>query len=237
MILGGILGYFLAKKRLIKFHISESQFDNTFILLIPTAIIGARIYHVFSSFSYYLKNPIEIFSFRQGGLGIYGAVMADVLLLYFLSKKGKLDLLNFLDLVSPSIFLMQTIGRIGNFFNQEVFGPPTNLPWRFYVSPNNRPFNWEHYSYFHPIFLYESIFSFIFMVYLVYLERRIRPKTGFSFGFYLSSYGFIRFFLEFWRFDTWQINGVKIGIFFSIAFVVVGLTLINRGIRNRKLIQ
>jgi phosphatidylglycerol:prolipoprotein diacylglycerol transferase len=132
---------------------------------------------------------------------------------------------------------MQSIGRIGNFFNQEVFGPPTNLPWRFYVSPNNRPLNWEHYSYFHPIFLYELIFSFIFMLILFYLERRLRPKAGFAFGFYLSSYGLIRFFLEFWRFDTWQIDGVKIGNFFSIAFVIAGLVLINRGIRNRELIK
>lgn len=237
MTIGGILGYLLAKKRLQKFQIKENVFDDLFILLIPVAIIGARIYHLFSSFSFYRNNPTQIFNFRQGGLGIYGAILADIALIYLWSLRKKINFWNFLDLIAPSILLMQAVGRIGNFFNQEVIGPPTNLPWKFFVSLSNRPPNFQNFSFFHPVFLYEAVFSLLFLLLFLFLEKRLKPKPGFSFGFYLFTYGLLRFFLEFWRFDTWIYKTIKIGYFFAIGMIVIGLKMISNGLRGRKLIK
>lgn len=235
--IGLLAGYFLAKKRLSQYNLKDSDLETLLIILVPASILGARIYHLLSSFSYYRLFPQEIFALRKGGLGIYGALLSGILALFFYSRWKKIILLKILDFLSPSILLIQAIGRIGNFFNQEAFGPPTGLPWKFYVSLDLRPTRYLNYSYFHPTFLYESVLCLLACVLLLFLEKRLKPKIGFSSGFYLFSYGLIRFFTEFFRFDTWQILGIKIAQVISLLFIVVGAYLVKNGISKKKLVK
>ncbi len=235
--LGIFLGYFLAKKRLLRFNLKEKDFETFLIFLIPVSIIGARIYHLLSWFSYYKLFPGEIFAIWKGGLGIYGAIIFGFLTIFIYSRAKKINLLKLLDFLAPSILLCQAIGRWGNFFNQEAFGPPTDLPWKFYVAPDLRPINFLNNSYFHPTFFYESLLCIIFLILLLYLEKKLKPKTGFSTGFYFLSYGLIRFFTEFLRFDTWQIQGIKVAQVISVAFIFIGIYLIRNGIIGKKLVK
>lgn len=235
--LGILLGYFLAKKRLLKFSIKEKDFETLLIILISTSIVGARIYHLLSWFSYYKLFPNEIFAIWKGGLGIYGSIIFGYLTIFFYSRVKKISLLKLLDFFAPSVLLCQAIGRWGNFFNQEAFGPPTDLPWKFYVVPDLRPINFLNNSYFHPTFFYESLLCLIFLILLLYLEKKLKPKIGFSSGFYLISYGLIRFFTEILRFDTWQIQGIKIAQVISVMFIIIGVCLTRNGIKDKKLVK
>lgn len=231
--LGGVLGYFIARKRVKKFNLSEELIDGLFLILIPSAVIGARIYHILDWFSYYRLFPKEIFYLWQGGLGIYGAIIAGVIGVFTFSKIKKIHFLSILDLLAPSILIAQAIGRIGNLFNLEAFGPPTNLPWKIYVPPDKRPINFLDQSYFHPTFFYEAVLCFLAILIILYFEHRFKPKKGFSFGFYLFAYGLIRFFTEFLRFDTWVVFGVKMAQILSFVFVLLGIHLMRRGLRSK----
>lgn len=238
--LGGFLGYFIARKRLSTFKIDGDTFDVLILSVIPTAVVGARIYHILSSWTEYRYNLKAIFYLNRGGLGIYGAIFSVFIVLFFfnrLNKPKKISPIKFLDLISPSIFLMQAVGRIGNFFNQEVIGPPTNVYWKFYLPLEKRPIIFKNYSYFHPIFLYESLFSLFMFLMLIVLEKKLKTKSGFSFGFYLLTYGSLRYLLEFWRYDTWVSSGIKIGYFIALGFIVVGLKMVRNGLKENKLVK
>lgn len=235
--MGAFLGYLLAKKRLSKFGLKEKDLKTILIILIPSAIVGARIYHVLSWLSYYRLFPGEIFQVWKGGLGIFGAFIASLISLFIFSRINKINFTLLLDLLAPSAILSQAIGRLGNFFNQEAFGPPTNLPWKFYVLPDKRPIDFLNQSYFHPTFFYESILCFLSLAILFYLEKKLKTRSGFSFGFYLTSYGIIRFLTEFLRFDTWEINGVKVAQVISVLFIAIGIYLVMIGIKGKKLVK
>ena len=152
------LGWFLAKKRAHLYKIPRTIFDDP-ILLIPLvlAVIGARIYHVLDFWDYYARNLTQVFFIWKGGLGIWGALAGAFLGFYLIAKVKKLDFLKLADLASPSLLLGQALGRIGNFFNQEGFGPPTKMPWGVYIDPVNRPTQYISSTRFHPTFFYEEI--------------------------------------------------------------------------------
>lgn len=230
-------GFLLAKKRLSKFGLKEKDLETIIIILIPSAIVGARVYHVLSWLSYYRMFTGEIFQVWRGGLGFFGAFIVGLMGLFIFSRAKKINFISLLDLLVPSVILSQAIGRLGNYFNQEAFGPPTKLPWKFYVLPDKRPINFLNQSYFHPTFFYESILCFISLAIFLHLEKKLETHNGFSFGFYLTSYGIIRFLMEFLRFDTWVISGIKVAQTISVVFIVIGVYLIRNGIRGKKLVE
>jgi len=235
--LGMILGYILANKRVSKFNISKSLFEKLILFLIPSTIIGARIYHVLSWSSYYRIFPEEILNFWLGGYGNFGAIILGILVIFIFSKLEKISFLLVGDFLSPVVLLIQAVGRIGNFFNLEAFGPPTNLPWKIYIPPDKRPIIFLNQSYFHPTFFYESLLCFLSLGLLLYLERKFDLKEGFSLGFYFVSYGLIRFFTEFFRVDTWQIMGIKVAQILSLFFILTGFALIKSRIVKKKLLK
>lgn len=235
--LGCLAGYILAKKRLGYFGIKEKEIDSILILLFPFSILGARVYHVLSWLPYYRLFPKEIFSINHGGLGIFGAIASGLLILIFLCKRKNYNLLRLLDLLSLPLLACQSLGRLGNYFNREIFGPPTDLPWKIYIPPENRPINFLNQSYFHPTFLYEAALCLLAIFLLNKLEKKTNYSIGFSFGFYLMSYGTIRFFTEFLRFDTWQIQGIKVAQAISVIFMAVGIYLIRNGVSSKKLVK
>jgi phosphatidylglycerol:prolipoprotein diacylglycerol transferase len=221
--IGFLFLYFYAIKNCSKYLIKKSQLDSAFIVLLLSSLLGARVYHVLSWLSYYKLYPIEILYFWQGGLGIFGAILGSAAGILIYGKLRKLNVITFFNLIAPSLLITQAIGRIGNFFNHEGFGPPTNLPWGVFIPVNDRPIQYIETSYFHPVFFYESILCLIaFAIFLIF-RKKIGKKRGFS--FYLISYGLIRLFTESFRFDTWDIYGIKVAYIFASLFIFLGVFL------------
>lgn len=230
--LGVLLGWHIAKKRAHFYKIPEKLFDDL-LLIVPLAlsIIFARLYHVLDYRNIYFKNPISIIYIQNGGLGIWGAIFGAVLGIWIVSQIKKINLPNLLDLLAPSLALGQAIGRIGNWINQEGFGPPTNLPWGVYIDPASRPINYSQYTRFHPTFFYEAILDLIIFITLLVLSKKFK-KSGQTFALYLILYALARFFVEFLRIDTWVARTVKVSQVISLATIGLGILIFL--VQNRK---
>jgi phosphatidylglycerol:prolipoprotein diacylglycerol transferase len=204
---------------------------NALLLCLFLGVIGARLYHVVSSLPYYLAHPDEIFGLRMAGFGIYGAVAGGALGLWLYTRRHKLSFLRWADYVAPGLAVAQAIGRWGNFFNQELYGYPTNLPWGVYIAPENRLPGFEQYSHFHPTFLYESLWNLLAFAILFMVSRRAGKhlREGDIFILYGILYPLGRFFAEFQRPDAWKIAGVPTAQWVAIASILVcGSILIYR---------
>jgi len=222
-------GFFLAQRRAKIYKIKKEEIENLFLVALPTGILFARLYHVLDYFPYYKQNPSEILAVWRGGLGILGGIFGGVLGVWLYTKVKKLNFLKICDLLVPSLALGQAIGRWGNFFNQEAFGPPTNLPWKIFISSENRPAIWSEFAYFHPLFLYESILNFLNFLILISVGEKLKQYSpGKITALYFLNYGIIRFFTEFLRWDTAQIEGIKVAHILSLGFIFGGLFFLRR---------
>jgi len=200
-----------------KYQINKDDMLNLVFYLFVFGILGARVYDIILEWRYYINNPLSVFKIWEGGLAIHGAIISGVLVVWFFIKKNKirglsnnsiLDFFKVSSLVVCALSLGQAIGRWGNYFNQELFGRPTSLPWGIFISPENRPWRYLDQSFFHPTFLYESlgnliIFIILFLFHYYILEKK---KTNFLNSFlivslYLILYSVLRFSLEFIRID------------------------------------
>jgi len=224
-----ILGLELAKivqKRLGNFHPSYLQFnlDNLLVWLLVPGIIGARTYHVIDYWDYYSEIPIEILKIWQGGLGIYGGIAGGLigLLIYRQIHKQGIRLLPTLDVIVFALLIAQEIGRLGNFFNQELFGLPTTLPWGIWIDPENRLPGFEQFTRFHPLFAYEAIAN-ILLLGLMWKLIGQKRKLGYFFSLYLIGYGLIRFCLDFLRLDPWRVGWLTVAQWISLGIAVVGM--------------
>jgi len=211
------------------------------IWLIIGGIIGARLWHVFTpspsliaqgiDTQYYLTHPFDLINVRRGGLGIPGAVIGGALALFFFARKNKQSFIEWTDIAAPSLALGQAIGRWGNYFNQELYGAPTNLPWKIFIEPAHRLQGFTDQAYYHPLFLYESIWNLANMGLLIWITRRFsdRLKTGDVFLVYLIVYPVGRFLLDFLRLDASQLAGINANqTFMAIVAVAATLTLLWR---------
>lgn len=184
-------------------------------------IVGARLWHIFTpppsmveqgiTTLYYLTNPLAALNIRNGGLGIPGAVIGGALAFYIFARIRKISFLEWTDLIAPGLALAQAMGRWGNFFNQEVYGAPTTLPWAITIDPPYRLPEYINQATYHPLFLYESIYNLVSMAVLIWLLRKggERLKKGDVFLSYLVLYPVGRFFLEFLRLDSAQVGGIN----------------------------
>ncbi len=181
---------------------------NMASIALPLGIIGARLYHVIDQWDFYGQNPSLIIGGR--GLGIFGAVIGGAIGLLIYTWWKKLNALIWLDIAAPGLILAQAIGRWGNFFNQELYGYPTDLPWGIYIDPAHRITGFEPFSHFHPLFLYESVWNFLGCILLLLVGRRFgqRLQNGDIFLIYVIYYSVGRFFLEGLKIDVWTIAGV-----------------------------
>ncbi len=218
-----LVGWYVAKKRAHLYKIDIKIFDS-WILAIPllVGIIGARLYHVLDYWSTYSKEPMMIIQIQNGGLGIWGALIGVFIGFLYVSRVKKIKFSNVLDLAAPSMAVGQAIGRIGNWVNQEGFGQPTNMPWKVYIDPQNRPSQYLLAPYFHPTFFYEAALNLFIFITLMYFSKRLK-KPGQIFALYLILYGTVRFSLEFYRMDTWQFANIKVAQLLSIIAVSLGL--------------
>lgn len=221
LMLGAVAGGWLAAREARRRgHDPEIVWD-LLIYLIIGGVIGARLWHIFTpppssieqgiTTAWYLTHPLDALAVWNGGLGIPGAVIGGAVTLYFYARKHQLSFAEWADLGAPSLALGQAIGRWGNFFNQELYGAPTDLPWKIYIDPLHRMRGFETVEYFHPLFLYESLLSLVNMFLLLWLGRRHadKLKTGDLFLVYLILYPAERFFLDFLRLDASLVGGVN----------------------------
>jgi phosphatidylglycerol:prolipoprotein diacylglycerol transferase len=198
----------------------EFLWDMLFWVVIA-GIIGARIWHVLTpppsmvahgiTTQYYLTHPLDMIDIRKGGLGIPGAVIGGVLAMWVYTRQKKISLITWLDITAPGLALAQAIGRWGNFFNQELYGAPTNLPWKIYIDPAHRLPGFQAIAYYQPLFLYESLWDLANMAILLWLSRRFpdRLKAGDIFLGYLVIYPVGRFLLDFIRLDASRVAGIN----------------------------
>lgn len=213
--------------------------------LILGGIVGARIYHIFLELPYYLENPLNIFKVWQGGLAIHGAIIAGIIIIYFFSKKEKINFWLITSLIVPGLALAQAIGRWGNYFNQELFGLPTNLLWGIPIELFNRPLEYLSYEYFHPTFLYESIGNFLIFliligihVWIIRTEKRTQNNSidchalrvmryALCAMCYAFLYSTLRFSTEFIRIDkTPEILGLRWPQIVSLLIIAVSLIVV-----------
>ena len=199
------------------------------IWAVPFGIIGGRIYHVITSPAQYFGsngNPIDALRIWEGGLGIWGAISLGAVgaYLYFRTHKTSLNFRQLLDSLAPGVVLAQAIGRIGNYFNQEVFGKPTELPWGLEIDPVNRPDGFESYATFHPTFLYELLWCLVVAALLIKLPgflKKITSNQGDVFTLYILGYTLGRVWIEGLRIDEANlILGLRLNIWVSLIVLV-----------------
>ncbi len=213
---GVLLGVIIALKEAKRTGFMEDNLLDFLLYAIPVGIVGARAYYVVFSWDYYSQNLSQIINIRNGGLAIHGAVLAGVITGIIFCKKRKINFLELIDLVVPSLILGQAIGRWGNFINQEAYGGPTDLPWGIIVNGQKV----------HPTFLYESIINICVFIFLIWFRKNKKARHGQIFGLYLILYSAGRFFVEGLRTDSLMFLGMRVAQLISIASIVLGASLL-----------
>jgi prolipoprotein diacylglyceryl transferase len=199
----------------------------------PAGLIGGRLYFVLTSWNEVPKHWWGPLAIWQGGLGIWGGIAGGVLGGLWVLRRRHVNIPAFLDAAAPGLLVAQAIGRIGNWFNQELFGGPTTLPWGLKIDPANRPAGYEQYATFHPTFLYEIIWNVALAGLLVWLghHRRIRPPG--LFALYVAGYSAFRIFEETIRIDpAHHFLGLRLNLFVAVTLTIVGLVWFSRSQRR-----
>jgi phosphatidylglycerol---prolipoprotein diacylglyceryl transferase len=205
---------------------------DALFFVVPLGFIGARIYHVITDYDLYDGDPHSffpgIFEVWNGGLGIYGAVIGGFLGLLIFARLRGISAWAFADAAAPGLILAQAIGRFGNYFNQELFGWPSDLPWAIEIAPENRPPQFTDVASFHPTFLYESIWDVLVCLILLFVARRFADslKNGDVFLLYVCLYSVGRFFVETLRIDPAFLIGDFRGNLFVASVLAVTFALI-----------
>ncbi len=202
---------------------------DALFFVVPLGFIGARVYHVLTDYDLYADDPFPgVFAVWNGGLGIYGAVVGGFVGVLIFARVRGISPLVFADAAAPGLILAQAIGRWGNYFNQELFGRPSNLPWAIEIAPENRPMGFADAAAFHPTFLYESIWDLLVCFALLWVARRFagRLKDGDVFLLYVSLYSVGRFFVEALRIDPAFLIGNFRGNLFVASVLALTFALI-----------
>jgi prolipoprotein diacylglyceryl transferase len=202
---------------------------------VPAGLIGARLYHVVTDYELYTHHPFDAVKIWQGGLGIWGGVAGGVLAGWGVVRRRGLDMAAMLDAVAPALPLAQAIGRWGNYFNQELFGRPSKLPWALKVDLAYRPAGFGQFATFHPTFLYESLWDLAVVGLVLWAEKRLRLRRGYLFCLYVALYTFGRFWTELLRIDfAHKILGLRLNDWTSVVVFVGAVSLlVLRGRRGR----
>jgi phosphatidylglycerol:prolipoprotein diacylglycerol transferase len=217
------LSYLLISKRYNKIFIKDN-FDYIFLITLVSGLIGARIGYAIQNLDYFATNPFDFFKIYQGGLSIHGGILGGMLGLWITAKKTKLSFISLANIISPEVLLSIAIGRFGNFFNREIIGQPTNGIIKMFVEPQYRPAGLEDISYYHPVFLYESVLLLILYFYITRNTERIK-KNGLL--YLLIGYSAVRIVVEFFRIDYKPIFLIfDLAQLVSLAIILIVLLVI-----------
>jgi prolipoprotein diacylglyceryl transferase len=227
--LGIAAGTWLTSRELVRKGYDPALALDALFFTVPLGFIGARAYHVATDYDLYAGDPFPgVFAVWNGGLGIYGAVIGGFIGVLIFARVRGISPLVFADAAAPGLILAQAIGRWGNYFNQELFGRPSNLPWAIEIAPENRPVDFADATAFHPTFLYESIWDVLVCLALLWVARRFadRLKSGDILLLYVSLYSVGRFFVEALRIDPAFLIGNFRGNLFVASVLALTFALI-----------
>jgi phosphatidylglycerol:prolipoprotein diacylglycerol transferase len=207
---------------------------NGMVVVAIAALVGGRLYHVIDQWQLYQDNLPSIILPPYSGLGVYGGLATGLLAVVVYTRRIKEPFWAWADIVAPGLFLMQAIGRWGNFFNQELYGPPTNLPWGIPIDCAHRvtPYLCETLPFettrFHPLFLYESVSGLIGMLVLLFIGSRFRDRLrpGDLVLIFFIWYGIVRFGLETLRVNNWTFQGIPTAMVVSAVFVGLAVAVL-----------
>jgi phosphatidylglycerol:prolipoprotein diacylglycerol transferase len=245
VMIGVIVGSLIVERELRRRGENGERIWDALIWILPAGIIGARLWYVINATlggnRYYTDNPIQIFNIPQGGLHIFGGLLLGAAVLLYYLRQNKLDAWLFLDAAGPAMLIGQAIGRIANFINQELYGPPTTLPWGIPISAEHRLpqfANLPESTRFHPTFAYEMLWNLFAASLLLWLSRRYEKqfKPGALFAGWLIMAGVGRVFIEFFRPDQPQIGDLGFS-YSSLVFALMAIAGVILLMARYKVIQ
>ncbi|MDT2759673.1 prolipoprotein diacylglyceryl transferase [Enterococcus xiangfangensis] len=230
IIVSGIaVALWLANREAVRVGLKEDDMTNFILWALPIAIIGARLYYVLFDLAPYLADPVQIFNIRNGGLAIYGGLIAAVIVLIIYTRYHFIDPWLFLDVVAPGVMLAQAMGRWGNFMNHEAYGGETtrqfleNLHLPQFIINNM----YIDGAFRQPTFLYESVWSFLGFVLILFIRKNGKIKRGELFLSYMVWYSLGRFFIEGMRTDSlYLFGGIRISQLLSVILFISGIILL-----------
>jgi prolipoprotein diacylglyceryl transferase len=208
------------------------------IWAVPFGIVGGRIYHVITDNQIYFgpdgKGLLAAFRIWDGGLGIWGAILLGGVGAWIGCRRKGIPLPPFADAIAPGIAIAQAMGRFGNYFNQELFGGPTTLPWGLEIDPANRPAGYEQFATYHPTFLYEAIWCVLVALFVIWADRRWTMGHARVFALYVGLYSVGRAFIESLRIDeAHHFFGIRLNVFTAVLVAVGALAYILVSARLR----
>lgn len=217
-----VAGTLLAYHHAVKSGVSTDHLLNLIILIIPSALVGARLYYVIFNWQDYFYSPMEALAIWHGGLAIHGGLLGSILAGYIYIKKHKLDFWQYADVFAPSVILGQAIGRWGNFINQEAYGVPASRDFisHFPFFIQKQMFIQGQYR--HPTFLYESVWDLLVLLFLLFFFRR-KHFPGQIMLFYLALYSLGRFFIEGLRTDSEMLGPIRLAQLVSLLLIALSI--------------
>ncbi len=231
----GLAGaYWIMVRQARRFGERAEIIGNSLIIVGVAALIGGRLYHVVDQWQLYASDPIRIILPPYSGLGIFGGFVTGAIAFLVLARRYRVSAWRWADIVAPGIFVMQAAGRLGNFFNQELYGPPTQLPWGLAIDCLHRVIEYPcttfplETTHFQPLFLYESLSGLVGAATLVWLSSRPRPwlRVGDLAALMLIWIGGVRFLVEFLRIGNWRLGDIPTAQLFGAAFVLIGIGIL-----------
>lgn len=223
--LGVIAAVALARRRAPIRGLDPELISELAMWAVPAGLIGARLYHVATDWRRFQGRWFDVVKIWEGGLGIPGGLIAGIWVGLWLSRRRGLDVTAVLDTIAPALPLAQAIGRWGNWWNQELFGRPTNLPWALEISPAHRPDGYALATTFHPTFLYESLWNLGLVALLLTFDRTRWLHPGQLFALYVAGYGTGRLWNEALRIDpASHLGPFRVNIWMSLALIAAGIT-------------
>ena len=223
--LGVVVAIVVSRQRFVRFDGSAELFEKVAIWSVIIGFLGARAAYVVTHTARFEGRPWAVLFIWEGGLALYGGLLFGGIALIWMMNRWGGDLFAMGDAVAVGVPLAQAIGRFGNYFNQELFGTPSDLPWAIIIDPARRPEGYEAFETFHPTFAYEAIWNALILVpTILILEKNKKLAKGASFGVYVAMYAFIRFVMELLRTDTtFRFLGLSRNGWVSIAAFIGGL--------------
>ncbi|MFC5678971.1 prolipoprotein diacylglyceryl transferase [Aeromicrobium endophyticum] len=228
IIIGALVAIWIGERRFQARGGRPGLIGDIAIWAIPFGIVGARIYHVMTDPELYFgqgRHAVDVFLIWKGGLGIWGAVLGGALGAYIGCRRYGASFSKVADALAPGLLVAQAIGRIGNYFNQELFGRPTDLPWGLEIAPDKRPPGYAQFETFHPTFLYELLWNLAAAALIIAIDRKVRLTGGRAFALYAMFYTAGRVWIESLRIDTVNhIGPFRLNVWTSIIVFLLALT-------------
>jgi prolipoprotein diacylglyceryl transferase len=227
IIAGVVFAIWLGERRWVARGGTAGEVSDIAIWAVPSGLVGGRLYHVLTDYQLYFgegRQPIEALYVWRGGLGIWGAIALGAVGVAIATRRRGIKLLPMLDALAPGVLVAQAMGRWGNWFNQELFGRPTDLPWALEIDPQFRPEGYTEFATFHPTFLYESLWNLAAFAVLIWADRRFRLGHGRVLALYVMTYTAGRGWIEYLRIDDVQMDdvfGLRLNVWTSIVLFAV----------------